>query len=84
MSRYISELPTGDQGHLVELAQGFYSPQARALVGLVFVSLGLSVPRNLALSLNPTTVYKLKLDQSSWTNQVGQKPKSGIFVNKIA
>jgi len=66
MCRYISKLPIGDQGRLVELAQDFYSPQTRALVGLVFVSLGLSVPSNLALSLNPTTLYKLKLDQSSW------------------
>ena len=66
MRRYISELPTGDQGRLVKLAQNYYSPQVKALVGLLFTSLSIPVPCSLALSLNPTTIYKLKLDQSNW------------------
>ncbi len=66
MRRYISELSESEQGRLVKLAQSYYSPQARALVGLLFTSLNLSVPRSLARDLNPTTTYKLKLDQSNW------------------
>ncbi len=65
--RYISELLESEQGRLVKLAQNYYSPQVRALVGLLFTSLKLSVPSSLALSLNPTTIYKLKLDQSKWS-----------------
>lgn len=64
--RYISELSDCEQERLVKLAQNYYSPQVRALVGLLFTSLKLSVPRSLARSLNPTTTYKLKLDQSKW------------------
>ncbi len=66
MRRYISELSDREQGRLVELAQNYYSPQVKALVGLLFTSLKLSLPGSLALSLNPTTIYKLKLDQSKW------------------
>ena len=66
MRGYISELSDREQGRLVKLAQNYYSPQVRALVGLLFTSLELSLPSSLVLSLNPTTVYKLKLDQSKW------------------
>lgn len=65
--KYIFELSASDQMRLLTLVQGYYSPQTRALLGLLFTSLNLSVPRSLALSLNPTTVYKLKLDQSNWS-----------------
>ncbi len=65
--RYISELSDSEQGRLVKLAQNYYSPQVRALIGLLFTSLKLSVPNSLASSLNPTTIYKLKLDQSKWS-----------------
>ncbi len=66
MRRYISELSNREQGCLVKLAQNYYSPQVKALVGLLFTSLKLSVPSSLARSLNPMTIYKLKLDQSKW------------------
>lgn len=67
MRRYVFELSDREQGRLVKLAQNYYSPQVRALVGLLFTSLELSLPSSLALSLNPTTVYKLKLAQSKWS-----------------
>ncbi|MCF6261698.1 MAG: DUF6088 family protein [Gammaproteobacteria bacterium] len=67
MRRYISELSKSERVRLLKLAQNYYSPQVRALVGLLFASLKLSVPSSLALSLNPTTIYKLKLDQSKWS-----------------
>ncbi len=66
MRRYISELSGREQGSLVKLAQDYYSPQVRALVGLLFTSLKLPLPSSLARSLNPTTIYKLKLDESKW------------------
>jgi len=64
--QYISELSEREQKRLVKLTQNYYSPQVRALVGLLFTSLKLPVPSSLARSLNPTTTYKLKLDQSTW------------------
>ncbi len=67
MRQYISELSDSEQGRLVKLAQNYYSPQVKALVGLLYASLKLSVPSSLARSLNPTTIYKLKLDQSKWS-----------------
>jgi len=64
--KYISELSEREQGRLLKLAKNYYSPQVRALVGLLFTSLELSVPSTLASSLNPTTIYKLKLDPLKW------------------
>ena len=66
MSRYVSELSASKQAHLLQLVMKYYTPQVRALVGLLFTNLGVAVPKSLASSLNPITVYKLKLDQSIW------------------
>ncbi len=66
MRKYISELSEREQGRLLKLAKNYYSPQVRALAGLLFTSLELSVPSSLASSLNPTTIYKLKLDPLEW------------------
>lgn len=66
MRRNISELSRREQNRLVSLSETYYSPQTRALVGLLFSNLGLPLPESLALSLNPTTTYKLKLDQEQW------------------
>ncbi len=63
---YISKLSDRERSRLVELALNYYNPQVRALVGLLFTDLKLSVPSSLAHSLNPTTTYKLKLDRSMW------------------
>jgi len=64
--KYISELSEREQGRLLKLAQSYFSPQVRALVGLLFTDLKLSIPSSLFRSLNPTTIYKLKLDESKW------------------
>jgi hypothetical protein len=66
IQKYISELSEREQGRLLKLAQSYYSPQVRALVGLLFTKLKLSIPHSLFRSLNPTTIYKLKLDESKW------------------
>ena len=66
MRRKISELSDRERKQLVTLAGEYYSPQTRALLGLLFSSLELSVPESLALSLNPTTTYKVGLDEEKW------------------
>lgn len=62
----ISELSGLERLRLASLAKNYYPSRVRALVCLLFSSLQLSVPERLALSLNPLTIYKLKLDQSRW------------------
>lgn len=66
LRKKISESSEQDQARLVVLAEKYYSPQVRALVGLLFSSLELSVQESLALSLNPTTTYKLNLNTKDW------------------
>ena len=66
LRKKISELSKQDQVRLVYLAEKYYGPQVRALVGLLYSSLNLSVPQSLELSLNPTTTYKLNLDLKEW------------------
>lgn len=66
MSGYISKLSTDEQKRLLKLALTYYSPQVRALMGLLFSSLELLLSNRLKLSLNPTTIYKLKLNQTNW------------------
>ncbi len=66
LQKKIAELSEQDQAQLVALAEKYYSPQTRALVGLLFSNLKLSVPESLVLSLNPTTTYKLNLNANDW------------------
>jgi hypothetical protein len=66
LRKKISELTSQDQIRLVSLAEKYYGPQVRALIGLLYSSLNLSIPQSLALSLNPTTAYKLNLDPKDW------------------
>ena len=66
LKKKVSELPKEDQERLVYLAETYYGPQVRALVGLIYSSLNITVPQSLIFSLNPTTTYTLTLDQESW------------------
>ena len=66
LQKKIFELSTKEQERLVFLAEHYYGPQARALIGLLFSSLNLFVPEGLIRSLNPTTRYKLNLNQQDW------------------
>lgn len=68
MLKKISGLSKSEKLRLMNLAEKYYSPQSRALVGLLFSSLGVPVSKSLKLSLNPTTVYKLNLDGNQWPN----------------
>lgn len=66
LQKKISELSDVDQKRLLKLATEYYKPQARALLGLIFSNLQLSIPPELVQSLNPTTSFKLGLDKSKW------------------
>jgi len=66
IKKKVSELPKENQVRLVSLAEKYYGPQVRALIGLLYSSLNLTVTQSLAISLNPTTIYKLTLDQKDW------------------
>ncbi len=66
MQRKISELSAFEQEQLVELAEDYYSPQVRALTGLLMTNLDATIAERLKETLNPTTVFKLKLAPSIW------------------
>lgn len=61
-----SELSKGNLKNLIDLAQEYYSPQTKALTGLLLESKNFKIPASLKKSLNPTTVFKLKLDNQIW------------------
>lgn len=62
----ILELGADDLKMMVKLALDYYSPQTRALLGLVLETRRMDGVERLRLSLNPTTIYKLKLDAELW------------------
>ena len=66
MQRYMGKLSVQELERIVNLAERGYGPQVKALIGLLFTSLGLTVPQNLKQALNPTTTYKLELDPNQW------------------
>ncbi|UUA74260.1 type IV toxin-antitoxin system AbiEi family antitoxin domain-containing protein [Cellvibrio sp. QJXJ] len=51
---------------LVKLAVEFYSPQVRALLGLLYTAIKGSNNSELKNTLNPTTKYKLDLNSKLW------------------
>lgn len=63
--RYIAGLDDSERRRLTSLAENYYTAQVRALSGLLLSSLEIDVPR-LKRSLNPTTIYKLNLDEKMW------------------
>jgi hypothetical protein len=66
LQKKIFELSTKEQERLVFLAEHYYGPQTRALIGLLFSSLNLFISEGLIRSLNPITRYKLNLNQQDW------------------
>jgi len=66
MQRKISALSAFEQEQLVDLAEDYYSPQVRALTGLLMMSIDATIAERLKNTLNPTTVFKLKLNPSIW------------------
>lgn len=64
--RYIDELPEKELRKMLTLSENYYNAQTKALVGLLFSSLKLKSLAKEALSLNPTTTYKLNLDENKW------------------
>ena len=66
LRKKIAELSNQEQAKLISLAKKYYRQQVRALVGVIFSSLKLAISESLFLSLNPTTIYKLNLNQEDW------------------
>ena len=68
MSERIAELTTSQQKKMIELAIRYYGAKAKATLGLLLASLGLSIPVSLKQATNPVTSYKLGLDHALWPN----------------
>ena len=66
MRSKIADLSSSERDMLVSLALEYYSPQTKALLGLLLKSSSLKGSQELKASLNPTTIYKLKLDTKRW------------------
>ena len=64
---YIMDLSENEKKLLAALALKYYSPQVKALMGLVLSRIGLTTDASrLKITLNPTTAYKLGLDPLKW------------------
>ncbi len=63
--RDIARLDDSERRRLVTLAEDYYTAQVRALSGLLLSTLSIDAAR-LQRSLNPTTVYRLSLDEKIW------------------
>lgn len=66
MHRYVEELSDTDRQRLAELAKSYYTPQARALAGLLLSSLGFGKLSISAFDLNPLTTYTIGLNKNEW------------------
>lgn len=66
MEWLVSKLTGKEWSMLVDLALLYYTPQTRALLGLIGENLGLSKVGSLKSSLNPNTVYKLGVHLERW------------------
>ena len=66
MRSKIAALSQREQKTITSLALDYYSAQVRTLLGLLFSDLKITLAGSLKLSLNPTTIYKLKLDDKIW------------------
>lgn len=62
----IADLKSAERSALISLALDYYSPQTRALLGMLTQSSTLKGSQGLKASLNPTTIYKLNLDARRW------------------
>lgn len=71
MRGLLGELNRAEKRLAVSLALTYYTPQTRALLGLLMELLPVKASsvsvQKLRQSLNPTTIYKLGLDESRWT-----------------
>ncbi len=66
LSLWIKKLSPEQQKQLVKLALQYYTASTCALLGLVFDTLDLSDTTKLKVSLNPTTIYEIGLNESEW------------------
>lgn len=68
MEEKLNTLSRKDKNKIVELAEEYYTPQVKALLGLLLADLSKQVLKTLKSELNPTTVFKLNLDKDKWQN----------------
>ncbi len=66
MRQKISDLSSSEQKLLINIAKNYYSPQVKALTGLLMTSVTGRTIKALQKTLNPTTVFKLHLDKAKW------------------
>lgn len=63
---YIEKLSVKEKNRFLRLAEDYYTPQVKALAGLLFDTLGLSVNPSFRRSINPTTTFRLNLNSNKW------------------
>ncbi len=68
MKGKLNKLSRTDKNKIVELAKEYYTPQVKALLGLLLAGLSKKIREDLKSELNPTTVFKLNLDKDKWQN----------------
>lgn len=66
MRRYIDELSNAERNRLVKIARIYYTPQTKALVGLLVSSLGFKIKAISEFDLNPVTTYKIGINEDEW------------------
>ncbi len=66
MRRNICGLQPTERKRIVKLAKQYYSAQVKALLGLLISDCDPDFKVREELALNPTTTYKLKLDNNIW------------------
>ncbi len=66
MTKRLAECTAAERKRLQRLALAYYSPGARALLGMLLTRLDLEVLPALQASLNPTTRFDLGLDPADW------------------
>ena len=75
----ISKLTGDERSQMLYIANEYYSPQVKALLGMLLTDVDSALSYDIAKSLNPTSTYKLNLDEKIWPALRKWK-----FVNEVA
>ncbi|MFC7050160.1 DUF6088 family protein [Emcibacter nanhaiensis] len=66
MKKKLNSLKRTEKKKLIEFAEDYYNPQVWALIGLLLEGVAKKWKQELKSYLNPTTTYKLHLDENKW------------------
>lgn len=66
IQKLISKLKSKEIQQMACIAKEFYSPQVRALLGMLLLDIDSNLSNKIKKSLNPTTTYKINLDENIW------------------